>query len=192
MNAIAPGWDRRIAGVAVLAAAPALIAFGVPAVGHADTNPVQAGAGVGCETIHWGFLGADRRQICDGPKQADGTWQRTRTVFTPSYFKPFSCASMPDWSFGHSSPAPAPSPAPDPFPEPDDSGDSGVSNASFSGSSFSSASFSNRSSLPSSLTCSGGYQVPQNTQTQETYVVAPDTVLPGEPGWLPPGVNNIL
>jgi hypothetical protein len=60
-----------------------------------------------------------------------------------------------------------------------------VSNAGFS-------SLSSSSTFASSLRCTGGYPVPQSTQSQETYTVAPDTVLPDEPGWLPPGTNNIL
>ncbi len=53
---------------------------------------------MGCETVHWGFFGSDRRQICDGAKQADGTWQRTRTVYTPSYVKPLSC-NLNSWGY---------------------------------------------------------------------------------------------
>lgn len=136
---------RRVAGGAVLAAATALITLGAPAVSHADTVP-----GMGCETVHWGIFGSDRRQICDGPKQADGTWQRTRTVFTPATVLPLQCHSLDmTGSYGQTI------------------GDSGV-------------------------TCTGGYPVPQTTQTQESYVVTPDTVLPDEPGWLPPGTDNIL
>jgi hypothetical protein len=187
MNTNTSSWTRRIAAGAVLAAAPALIALGVPAASHADTNP-----GMGCETIHWGFLGSDRRQICDGPKQADGTWQRTRTIFTPAYVKPFSCTSSPDWSLGHFSPAPGPSPDPDPSPEPDVGSDSGFSSLASRSSDTGFSSLSSRSSFSSSLRCTGGYPVPQSTQSQESYVVAPNTVLPDEPGWLPPGTNNIL
>ena len=133
MRITTTGWTRRIAAGAVLTAAPALIALGAAAASNAATDP-----GMGCETIHWGFLGGDRRQICDGPRQADGTWQRTRTIFHPAYFKPFRCDSQ------------------------------------------------------VFFTCSGGYPVAQEIKAQETYVVAPDTVLPDEPGWLPPGTNNIF
>ena len=143
MNTITSSWMRRIAAGAVLAAAPAMIALGAAPASHAATDP-----GMGCETIHWGFLGSDRRQICDGPKQSDGSWQRTRTIFTPAYIKPFKCSH-----------------------------DSFLDNTVFANNNFS---------------CSGGYQVPQTTETQESYVVTPGTVLPDEPGWLPPGTNNIL
>ncbi|MEU0498799.1 hypothetical protein [Mycobacterium sp. NPDC006124] len=85
---------HRLAGGVVLSAAAALVALGAPAVGHADPGPT-AGPTMGCEVIHWGFLGNDRRKVCDGPKQSDGTWQRTRTVFTPERDTPVSCSSNP-------------------------------------------------------------------------------------------------
>ena len=53
--------------------------------------------------------------------------------------------------------------------------------------------YSRDSLLPrTSFQCSGGYFAPESVRAQESYVVAPDTVLPDEPGWLPPGTNNIL
>jgi hypothetical protein len=197
MNTITSSWTRRIAAGATLAAASALIALGAPAASHADATPSP---GMGCETIHWGFLGGDRRQICDGAKQADGTWQRTRTIFTPAYIKPLTCNGTPGWPFGSLSPSPGPSPnpAPSPDPDPDFSSDTGsASDAGFSSMSshVSNAGFSSMSSgstFASSLSCTGGYPVPQSTQSQETYTVAPNNVLPDEPGWLPPGTNNIL
>ncbi|MEU0498778.1 hypothetical protein [Mycobacterium sp. NPDC006124] len=138
MTTFTSGMTRRLALGAVLAVAPALVAVGAAASSQAQVTPSPA---MGCETVHWGFLGFDRRQICDGAKRPDGTWQRTRTVFTPSYVKPLTCTS---------------------------------------------------SSSGTSLLCTGGYPVPEATQTQESYVVAPDTVLPDEPGWLPPGTDDIL
>lgn len=132
-------------GGAVLAAATALIALGVPTVGHADPGP---GPGMGCETIHWGFLGAQRRKICDGPKQPDGTWQRTRTIISPALTTSSPClrGAYPD-------------------------GDDAVEG--------------------STIDCNPHYY-PENIVAQETYVVAPNTVLPDEPGWLPPYTDNIL
>ncbi|MCV7423531.1 hypothetical protein H7K45_23525 [Mycobacterium yunnanensis] len=128
---------RRIGLGAVVAVAPVLVAVGTAAASQAQGAPSP---GMGCETVHWGFLGGDRREVCDGAKQADGSWQRTRTVFTPSHYQPLNCLS----------------------------GGSG------------------------NLTCFGGYLVPETTQTQESYPVTADTVLPDEPGWLPPGTDNIL
>lgn len=85
---------RRVAGGAVLAAATALVALGAPAVSHADPGPT-AGLGMGCETIHWGAFGMDRRKVCDGPQQPDGTWQRTRTIWTPAFYSPSYCVRSP-------------------------------------------------------------------------------------------------
>lgn len=48
----------------------------------------SANAGVGCETIRWGFLGTQLRTICDGPRQADGTWMRERRVWHPAGYMP--------------------------------------------------------------------------------------------------------
>jgi hypothetical protein len=126
---------RHLAGGVVLSAAAALIAVGAPAVGHADPGP-SAGPEMGCEVIHWGLFGADRRKICDGPKQSDGTWQRIRTVYNPSHNVPLSCLSDGD--------------------------------------------------------CFGGYTTSDILENQQSYPVAPDTVLPDEPGWLSPYTYNVL
>ncbi|BBY30359.1 CDGP domain-containing protein [Mycolicibacterium sediminis] len=140
---------RRVAGGFVLTAASALIAVGAPAVGHADPGPA-AGPAMGCETIHWGLFGSDRRKVCDGPKQSDGTWQRTRTVFTPASNPPLRCHSNAvTGSYGQI------------IGNPD-------------------------------VTCTGGYPIAETTQAQDSYPVAPDTVLPDEPGWLPPYTYNVL
>lgn len=197
MNTITSSLMRRVAAGAVLAAAPALIALGTATTSQAQTAPSP---GMGCETIHSGFLGSDRRQICDGAKQADGSWQRTRTIFTPAYVKPLSCNGSPGWPFGNFSPTPGPSPDPGPLPDPDpdfssdtsSSSDAGFSSSSSHTSNAGFSSLSSSSTFASSLRCTGGYPVPQSTQSQETYTVAPDTVLPDEPGWLPPGTNNVL
>ena len=39
--------------------------------------------------------------------------------------------------------------------------------------------------------CSGGYQVGDSINAKETYPVQADTVLPDEPGWLPPGTDTL-
>ncbi|ORA64136.1 hypothetical protein [Mycobacteroides franklinii] len=51
----------------------------------------HAEPGVKCETVLWGFLGGQRRTICDTPKRANGEWMRERTVWTPKYYVPFRC-----------------------------------------------------------------------------------------------------
>lgn len=70
----------------------ACMGFGALLAGGALSMP-QAGAspGVGCETIHWGFLGSQRRSICDGPKNPDGSWLRGRAVWTPAHYVPGYC-----------------------------------------------------------------------------------------------------
>jgi hypothetical protein len=149
MNTTTSHWTRRVARGAVLAAATTSIALGVPAVGHADPGPMP-GPGMGCETIHWGPLGMQRRKICDGPQQADGTWQRTRTIYSPALYLGSPCLSSPNTS--------------------GDGDDTMVG---------------------SMVDCSP-HAYPENTLSQESYPVAPNTVLPDEPGWLPPFTNNIL
>ncbi|QBI97122.1 hypothetical protein SEA_CHILL_58 [Mycobacterium phage Chill] len=42
------------------------------------------------------------------------------------------------------------------------------------------------------VSCTPSYWVNESTQRLETYPVTDATVLPGEPGWLPPGTNRIL
>lgn len=139
----------RVARGAVLAAATAVIGLGVPTVGHADPGPAP-GPGMGCETIHWGMFGDDRRRICDGPTQPDGSWQRTRTVYTPASNPPLQCFNS------------------------DMTGSDGQAIG------------------PHNFHCSGGYPVPESVSAHETYPVSPGTVLPDEPGWLPPYTDNVL
>lgn len=66
----------------LLAAATLVAAFGTLAA-----PPAQADYDKGCELIHWGLFGGDRRMICDGPKAADGSWERKRMYFTPPYHR---------------------------------------------------------------------------------------------------------
>jgi hypothetical protein len=146
MNTTASSRVRRVASGAVLAAACALIALGAPAVGHADPG-LTPGPEMGCETIHWGAFGMDRRKVCDGPQQPDGTWQRTRTIWTPASYSSSSCLDHYDT-------------------------DSGLSE--------------------NTIYSCNGHWTPESVDDQETYPVTPGTVLPDEPGWLPPYTDNIL
>lgn len=84
---------RRI--VASTAAGAALLFTGAAWAGHAKADP-----GIGCETIHWGFLGGQRRTVCDTPRRADGSWTRAREVWVPAGYVPrstycgsYSCSS---------------------------------------------------------------------------------------------------
>lgn len=146
MNTTTSNWTRRVARGAVLAAAATLIPMAIPAAGHADPGPMP-GPDMGCETIHWGIFGMDRRKVCDGPQQPDGTWQRTRTIYTPPAYSSSSCLDHYDT-------------------------DSGLSE--------------------NTIYSCDGHWTPESVSNQETYPVAPNTVLPDEPGWLPPFTNNIL
>lgn len=139
---------RRLACGAALAAAATLIPTGASAVGHADPGPTP-GPAIGCETINWGAFGMQRRKICDGPQQPDGTWQRTRTIYSPALHLGSPCL--------HSST----------YPDGDDT-------------------------MVNSLTDCSPHDYPESVSNQESYPVAPNTVLPDEPGWLPPYTNNIL
>jgi hypothetical protein len=98
----------------------------------------QAAPSLGCESVHWGFLGSQLRTICDGPTQPDGSWQRARIVWVPAHHVPFttSCGTY-------------------------------------------------------SCSSSGGYDVGDTYVAKESYMVTPDTVLPDEPGWLPPGTDTL-
>lgn len=52
----------------------------------------KADPGIGCETIHWGFLGFQRRTICDGARQPDGSWTRARRVWVPAHWQAGYCS----------------------------------------------------------------------------------------------------
>lgn len=51
-----------------------------------------AKADPGCQTALWGFLGSQRRAICDGPLRPDGSWLRARVIFTPAHNIPVFCS----------------------------------------------------------------------------------------------------
>jgi hypothetical protein len=55
--------------------------------------PAKASPGIGCETLHWGFLGSQFRTICDGPRQADGSWMRARRVWVDERWIPGYCGT---------------------------------------------------------------------------------------------------
>lgn len=93
---------------------------------NADVHP-------GCQNDRWGFLGLQTRSICDGPKQADGSWVRFRMVWVPAHQVPIS-TSCDEYS----------------------------------------------------CSTSGGYWQDEQVFEKVKYPVTPDTVVPGEPDWLPP------
>ena len=68
----------------------AALAFSIPPKAKADD-------GIGCQTVLWGFLGSQRRTICDGPIQADGSWMRVRAIWWPERWVPVSCSRYSCW-----------------------------------------------------------------------------------------------
>lgn len=78
---------RTVRRLLISVGAGALLAAGVieaiPAA-HADT--IQ-----GCQTNVWGFLASQRRELCDGPVHADGSWLRRRVIYVPAHQVPISC-----------------------------------------------------------------------------------------------------
>lgn len=80
-----PGKLRRL--LAAVAAGAVLAGTGVAFAGHAEAQP----AGAACQTDLWGFLGTQRRTLCDGPVRGDGSWERLRVIWTPAYTTPINC-----------------------------------------------------------------------------------------------------
>ena len=82
---------RGMAGVLV-AAAFAATAAGFAATAHADIGP-QVPMTANCKTGPWGFLGSQRRTVCDGPVSSDGGWSRHRTIWAPAHYSTPICTS---------------------------------------------------------------------------------------------------
>lgn len=108
---------------------------------NADATPYD----MGCENSgHAGLLNwIQRREICDGPRQADGSWQRQRVIFTPAHTVPASSSC----------------------------GDFGCT-------------FSSEESYGLTVQEKTVYQVSDRAGAE-------NQPLPDEPGWLPPGTDNI-
>ena len=91
------GFLRRSAAGALLATAISATAVGLAATSQADTgaaapdfaSPAQANAN--CKTELWGFLGSQRRTLCDGPISSDGSWSRERTIWVPAHNTMSTC-----------------------------------------------------------------------------------------------------
>ena len=80
-------WHKRTARRFLVGFASATVLSGT-AIGYAGHS--HADPGIGCETIHWGFLGTQRRTVCDTPKHADGSWIRAREIWVPAGYVPGS------------------------------------------------------------------------------------------------------
>jgi hypothetical protein len=100
------GLLRRVMVGGLLATAITATAVGLAATSHADPAPDLGGpshAGAVCKTEPLGFLGSQRRTLCDGPISADGSWSRERTIWAPAHQTPRSCSHSTDRSFSGSS-----------------------------------------------------------------------------------------
>ncbi len=96
------GFLRRSMAGALLATAFTATAVGLAATSYADDAPAPnfggfAHTGANCKTEPFGFLGSQRRTLCDGPISSDGSWSRERTIWVPAHY------SMPICIGGHSS-----------------------------------------------------------------------------------------
>jgi len=61
--------------------------WSVPGRAHADV--IQQ-----CKTDAWGFLGGQRRELCDGPLHPDGSWIRQRIIYVPAHQVNRSCSTF--------------------------------------------------------------------------------------------------
>jgi hypothetical protein len=86
------GFLRRGIAGALLTAAFAATAAGFASTAHADDAPPVPTAGI-CKTDPWGFLGSQRRTLCDGPIAKDGSWSRQRTIWVPAHYSTPICTS---------------------------------------------------------------------------------------------------
>src|SRR5277367_5248368 len=93
------GFLRRGIAGALLATAITATAVGLAATSHADFgDPTpdfasSARPDAHCKTEPFGFLGSQRRTLCDGPISADGSWSRERTIWVPAHYSTPICTS---------------------------------------------------------------------------------------------------
>ena len=81
---------RRV--LAAIAAGAVLAGTGIVYAADAKADP-----GIGCQTVLWGFLGSQRRTICDTPQRPDGSWTRERTIWWPERWVPVTCGYYSCW-----------------------------------------------------------------------------------------------
>lgn len=72
----------------------ALAAFGavLAGTGIGWAGQAQADYNAGRERVDWGFLASGYRTICDGPRRPDGSWERTRRLWTPAHWVSGYCS----------------------------------------------------------------------------------------------------
>ena len=99
------GFVRRNIAGALLAMAFGSTGIGLAATSYADdgaADPNLVGAvhtGPTCRTEPFGFLGSQRRTLCDGPISSDGSWSRERTIWVPAHYSTPICTSRSGSSF---------------------------------------------------------------------------------------------
>jgi hypothetical protein len=101
------GFLRRNVAGALLAVAFASTGIGLAATAYADDGapapgpdaPAAAPApAANCKTDVWGPLGLWRRTLCDSPIAHDGSWSRTRTIWSPAHYTSGTCyGGSDDW-----------------------------------------------------------------------------------------------
>ncbi len=70
-------WPRTVLVSAMFVSGPAL------AAPQAQATPITPN----CQVAPWGFLGlTQKRAICDGPIQPDGSWVRHRIQYIPAHY----------------------------------------------------------------------------------------------------------
>jgi hypothetical protein len=89
---------RTMAGtLLIMALAATGIGFASASYAHggAPTPDFAGGAHADstCQTEPFGFLGSQRRTLCDGPITSDGSWSRERTIWLPAQYSTPSCIS---------------------------------------------------------------------------------------------------
>jgi hypothetical protein len=72
--------------------------IGFAATSLADDAPTPDLAGAAhasatCKTEPFGFLGSQRRTLCDGPITSNGSWSRERTITIPPHYSTPVCLS---------------------------------------------------------------------------------------------------
>lgn len=75
-------WRLAIRVIVVVVAFCVLVGLFVMSLAPAKAD--IPGFGQGCETVHWGFLGSQRRTVCDDVRRPDGSWNREREIWVPA------------------------------------------------------------------------------------------------------------
>lgn len=90
-------WRLAIRVIVVVVAFCVLVGLFVMSLSPAKADTAIPGFGQGCETVHTGLFREQRRTVCDGPKRADGSWEREREIWIPAGWVPGFCSGY-DWT----------------------------------------------------------------------------------------------